>query len=135
MESVLPPFPIESVEEEQEQPSLTYKLDLDKGVIVGMVDGIEAVQQAIRKALITPRFKCLIYDNQYGSEIKQVITAEDATPEFIQTEIPRLVKDALSQDTRILRVYNFDVEVKGDEAFVRFDVDTVFGETTIETII
>lgn len=135
MESVLPPFPIDSVEQEQEQPSLTYKLDLDKGVIVGMVDGIEAVQQAIRKALITPRFKCLIYDNQYGSEIKQAIIAGDATPELIQSDIPRLVKDALSSDTRILDVGNFDINMQDDSVYVKFDVDTIFGSAVIEEVI
>lgn len=135
MESVLPDFPIAEVEQATEPPSHTYKMDLDKGVIVGMVDGREAVMQAIRKALITPRFKCLIYDNQYGSEIKQNIIAEDATPEYIQTEMPRLIKDALSPDTRILQVYNFSLRIDGEAVYVKFDVDTVFGQMTIEEAI
>ena len=58
MESVFIPIPVTEVTEAQEKPSLTYKLDLDKGRIVGTVDGLEAVNQAIRKAIITPRFKC-----------------------------------------------------------------------------
>ena len=56
------PIPVETVSEAEELPSKTYRLDLDKGRIVGKVDGLEAVNQAIRKAIITPRFKCLIYD-------------------------------------------------------------------------
>ena len=88
MDSVYIPLPINEVTEAVEKPSLTYNLDLEKGRIIGKVDGIEAVKQAIHKAIITPRFKCLIYDNQYGSEIRDVIIAQDATPEYTETVIP-----------------------------------------------
>ena len=42
MSRVFVPIPISGIEEEKEQPSLTYKLDLDTGRIVGKVDGLEA---------------------------------------------------------------------------------------------
>jgi len=129
------PIPIGTVSERPEPPSLTYALDLDKGRIIGMVDGIEAVNQAIRKALITPRFKCLIYDNQYGSEIQQVIINQDATPELIRTMIPRLVEDALKPDTRILKVYDFDIDLKDDSAHISFKADTIFGTTTMREVV
>lgn len=129
------PFPIGEVEQEQEQPSLTYRLDLDRGRIVGMVDGLEAVNQAIRKALVTPRFRCLIYDNQYGSEIKETIIAGDATPEFIEADMPRIVKDALSPDTRVLDVYDFALSFADERAFIHFKARTIFGETVVEEVI
>lgn len=110
MSSVFIPVPISGIEEEREEPSLTYKLDLDTGRIAGKVDGLEAINQFIRKALITPRFHCLIYDNQYGSEIKDTITSQNATEELIEAEIPRLVSDALLCDGRVLKVYNFRYE-------------------------
>lgn len=84
MSRVFVPIPISGIEEEKEQPSLTYKLDLDTGRIVGKVDGLEAVNQFILKALLTPRFHCLVYDNQYGSEIKDTVTDESATEELIR---------------------------------------------------
>nr|DAL85212.1 MAG TPA: Protein of unknown function (DUF2634) [Caudoviricetes sp.] len=133
--SVILPIPIGEVEQQQEQPSLTYRLDLDRGRIVGMVDGLEAVNQAIRKHLITPRFRCLIYDNQYGSEIKETIIAGDASPEYIEAEMPRIVRDALSIDSRILDVYDFSYSFDGEEAFIRFRASTIFGETVIEEVI
>lgn len=135
MESVFIPLPIKEVTEETEKPSKTYRLDLDAGRIVGMVDGIEAVNQAIRKALITPRFKCLIYDNQYGSEITEAVIAKDATPEYVETVIPGFVKDALKPDTRILDVYDFEFEFRGDGAYIFFRADTIFGETEFEEVI
>lgn len=135
MESVFIPLPVSEVTEAGEKPSLTYKLDLDKGRIVGKVDGLEAVNQAIRKAIITPRFKCLIYDNQYGSEIEDMVIDKDATPELIEAIIPGFVKDALKPDTRILKVYDFDFEFKGEGAYIFFRADTIFGETEFEEVI
>lgn len=135
MSEVYIPLPIAEVEETQEAPSKTYSLDLDNGRIIGMIDGIDAVNQAIRKAIITPRFKCLIYDNQYGSEIEDAIIANDATQEYIETVIEGFVTDCLKPDTRIISIYDFSVEIKNDSVFVSFKADTIFGETVIEEVI
>lgn len=135
MAGVFIPIPISGIEEEREEPSLTYKLDLDAGRIVGKVDGLEAINQFIRKALITPRFHCLIYDNQYGSEIKGTITSENATEELIEAEIPRLVSDALLCDGRVLRVYNFRYEFVEDYCHIFFNADTIAGTTSFEGVI
>ena len=78
MSRVFVPIPNSSIEEEKEQPSLTYKLDLATGRIVGKVDGLEAVNQFILKALLTPRFHCLGYDIKYGCECKYSVTDENA---------------------------------------------------------
>lgn len=132
---VILPIPIGDVEQQQEQPSLTYRLDLDRGRIVGMVDGLEAVNQAIRKHLNTPRFRCLIYNNQYGSEIKETIIAGDASPEYTEAEMPRIVRDALSIDSRVLNIHDFSFSFDGEEARIRFGASTIFGETIIEEVI
>lgn len=129
------PIPVSTIEEAEEKPSKTYRLDLDEGRIVGYVDNLEAVNQAIRKALITPRFKCLIYDNQYGSEIEDAVTAKDATREYVEAVMEGFVKDALLPDTRILSVYDFSFEFRDDAAFISFRADTIFGETTVEEVI
>lgn len=129
------PIPIETIKESEEKPSLTYRLDLDAGRIVGKVDGLAAVNQAITKAIITPRFKCLIYDNQYGSETEEAIISKDATPEYIEAVAEGFVKDALRPDTRILSVYNFKIEFEEDNARISFQADTIFGKTEIEEVI
>lgn len=129
------PIPIGDLEQERERPSLTYHLDLTRGRIVNRVDGLEAVNQAIRKALLTPRFRCVIYGNQYGSEIKQTIIAGDATREYFETEMPRLVKEALLIDSRVLDAYDFSFSFKGEQASICFTAKTVFGDTAIEEVI
>lgn len=129
------PIPFETVKEAEEKPSLTYRLDLDAGRIVGKIDGLKAVEQSIRKAIITPRFKCLIYDNQYGSEIEDALIAKDATRDYTEAAAEGFVKDALLPDTRILSVYDFRIELTEDYAHISFKVDTIFGKTEIEEVI
>lgn len=129
------PIPVETVSEAEELPSRTYRLDLDKGRISGKVDGLEAVNQAMRKAIITPRFKCLIYDSQYGSELEKAVIAKDATQEYVRATAARFIKDALLPDTRILSVDNVEVEFSGDGAHFRFRASTIFGDTEIEEVI
>lgn len=129
------PINIAEIQDAQEKPSKTYRLDLDAGRIVGTVDGVEAVQQAIRKAIITPRFKCLIYDNQYGSEIEDAVIAKDASREYAESVIEGFVKDALTPDSRILECHDFSVTFKDDEATIEFTADTIFGEIEVEEVI
>lgn len=131
------PIPILELENETEQTSRTYRLDLERGRIfpAGSCDGLEAVNQFIKKTLLTPRFRCLIYDNQYGSEIKQTITTADATKEYIEAEIPRLVRDACLSDSRILDIYDFSFEFKDECAHIRFKANTIFGKLAVEEVI
>lgn len=134
-ESVFIPIAVGTVEDAEERPSKTYKLDLDRGRIAGHVDGQEAVQQAIRKALLAPRFKCLIYDHQYGSEVEEAVTVNDATREYIEAAVPEFVRDALRPDTRVLDVFDFTFELKEDKAYIGFTAETIFGKVRIEEVI
>lgn len=129
---------VEVEEAAQARPvvSRSYKLDLTRGRILraGSIDGLASIQQTIKKAILTPRFRCLIYDNQYGSEIQQVITAEDATLELAEAEIPRLIREALIPDTRIFEVQDFEFDFVNDRAYISFTAQTVFGELVINEV-
>ena len=137
MESSFIPIPIQNLEFEAEQPSRTYRLDLDRGRIfsLGSADGMAAVEQFIRKALITPRFRCLVYDNQYGSELKQTVIAGDATPEFVETETPRLVRDAILVDSRVLEAVDFVITFNNDEVGIEFTAVTALGNIRIAEVV
>ena len=137
MESSFIPIPIQDLEFEAEQPSRTYRLDLDRGRIfsLGSADGLEAIEQFIRKTLITPRFRCLVYDNQYGSELKQTVIAGDATPEFVETEIPRLVRDAILIDSRVLEAIDFVITFENDAVGIEFTAVTALGNIRIAEVI
>ncbi len=82
--------------EETPQPSLTYTLDLNNGHIgAGVLDGLDAVKQAVFKILATIRFEHLIYSPDYGNEA-DVGAVRGRT--IFETEIERWVREALLQD-------------------------------------
>lgn len=114
--------------EAQEQPSLTWKLDLENKRITQMVDGLEAVKQAVFIILETQRFQYLIYSFDFGSELEGLI---GKSPLFVQSEIRRLIKEALLQDERITDVQNVRFQSQGDSMLVEFTVVSVFGDFTM----
>lgn len=113
----------------EQQPNLTYKIDFEKRRIVGMVDGLEAIKQAVYLILRTERYEYLIYSDNYGSEFRGLIGME---PAFIQSELKRRITEALTQDDRIEDVTNFETEINGDSATVRFTVVTNLSNFTVE---
>lgn len=134
------PIPFDTIEDEGTGTSRTYAIDWENGMIGGFVDSVEAIKQFIKKALITPRFKCLIYDNQYGSEIKETVLDKNVTREYLEAEIPFLVEDALVHDERVLQVYNIEITFGEsyplqDSVIVTFDVDTIYGKIPVEEVI
>lgn len=134
------PIPFDTLEDEETETSRTYAIDWENGRIAGFVDECEAMRQFIKKALITPRFKCLIYDNQYGSEIRDNLIDKNVTRDYIEAETPFLVEDALIHDARVLKVYNIEITFGEsyplqDSAIVTFDVDTIYGKIPVEEVI
>lgn len=133
-------IPVAAIEDEEMITSRTYAIDWEAGRIVGFIDKQDAVKQFIKKALLTPRFHCLIYDNQYGSEIRDNVIKNTATREYIEAEMPFLISDALIHDERILYVYNFGFEFKDtypqqDSVIISFDVDTIYGSIQTKEVI
>lgn len=114
--------------EDQEQPSLTWKLDVENKRITQMIDGLEAVKQAVYIILETQRFQFLIYSFNFGSELQGLI---GKSPLFVQSEIRRLIKEALLQDERITDVQNVRFQTQGDSMLVEFTVVSVFGDFTM----
>lgn len=125
-------LPFDNLTEGEEQPSKTYRLSLDGKRVRGYADGLEAVKQAIDKALRTARYKNIIYDETYGSELHSVLLDPSTTKEFIEVSFPRLIREALSGDTRILGVSGFSFEYGKDSVTVRFTANTIFGSTEVE---
>ncbi|MBB6670287.1 DUF2634 domain-containing protein [Cohnella nanjingensis] len=110
--------------EEVQQPSRTYRLDLESNRIVGKVDGLEALRQFVFKTLSTERFEHLIYSNDYGMEGSQLL---GTSPLLFRSEIPRRIREALIVDDRVQTVERFETTVDGDSALVRFVVVSVYG--------
>lgn len=116
-----------------DQPSRTYGIDFDRGRVVGMVDGAEAMRQAIGKILRTERFAHLIYSWSYGIELSGVLGQSFPV---VQSEVRRAVREALLQDGRIQDVRDITVSHAGRRAAkVSFMALTVFGVLLVEEVV
>ncbi|MBW7458396.1 DUF2634 domain-containing protein [Paenibacillus sepulcri] len=110
--------------EEIARPSYTYKLDLRTQRVSGMVDGLEAVKQAVFKILQTVRYRHVIYSFDYGHELESLI---GTNPLFVEAEVRRMLEEALLQDNRIREITDLKVEITGDSIAAVFNVMTDTG--------
>ena len=90
-----------------EMPSRTYKLDTHQKRIIGYVDDLDAMVQAIQKIFETERFAWQIYTHEYGIELESLIGQER---DFVITVLESRIKDALLSDDRIIDLQDFQVE-------------------------
>ena len=106
------------------RPSKTWIIDRSAMHVGYMDEGLEAVRQAVEIALNVDRFRWQIYNTNFGNELKDLI-GDDA--DYIQSEFPRMVDDALSVDDRVIDTTDYIFTVNGDSMAVSFTVNTVFG--------
>lgn len=115
-------------EVEVQMPTRTYKIS--NGRVNGWIDDLEAMRQAVEKILLTERFEWVIYSDNYGIEIQDLIGNDF---DLIKSEIERVVSEALLADERIESVDNFDLQQTDRSSLVfSFTVLTVFGEINME---
>jgi hypothetical protein len=107
-------------------PSLTHKLNLDKGRISGKVDGLEAVKQMVYKLLATPAGVYPIYSSSYGLFFDDLIGLNHAV---VKSEIRRRIRENALIDDRISAVDDFNFEQEGDILKMSFKVTAITGET------
>ncbi|WP_302389094.1 MULTISPECIES: DUF2634 domain-containing protein [Bacteria] len=108
------------------QPSKTYHLDLQRGRIVGFVDGYEAIKQAIIKIMLTEKYAYVIYDHYYGVGLEQYIGKDIS---FVVADLGSTIENALLYDDRILAVNDIEI-TRGsniDGLLVKYSVETVDG--------
>lgn len=106
----------------------TYKIE--NNLIVGIVDGIEAVRQSVDKMLNTERFEHVIYSDDYGVEFSSLIGESFG---LVEAELERVISEALLVDDRIVELTNFTFEkTKTNAARASFVVQTVFGDISLE---
>lgn len=107
------------------QASRTYKLCPESGTIGGLIDELDAMEQAVFKILSTERFEYPLYSWNYGIELDELI-GEPVT--FVLPELERRITEALMQDERITTIDTFEYEISGGTVLVSFTVNTIFGD-------
>lgn len=116
------------------QPNKTYKMMIDTDRIQGTIaDDLEAVKQAIYKIINTERYKFLIYSWNYGIELEDLFGKPIP---YVLPEIPRRIKEALTQDDRIKDVLGFDLTYnRKSDVLAKFTVVTIYGNLEIEKVV
>lgn len=116
-----------------EQPTHTYKMNLESNLIRGYTDGQEAMKQAIYKILNTERYQYVMYSWNYGIELLDLY-GEPVS--YVCTELERRITEALTWDDRIQTVDNFEFNIsKKGEILVTFTAHTVFGDVVAEKVV
>ena len=124
---MLPETDITALSGETEiQPSDNYAMRIKKDVIVGHVDGIDAMKQVIYKILGTERYENIIYSWDYGLETRDLF---GEPYDYVCAALEGRIKEALLQDERIQDVSDFAYEPSGKHGVtVTFKVSTIFGD-------
>ena len=114
-------------------PSKTYKLIVNEDKedrIIGFIDELEAVKQAIYHILMTERYSYEIYSDNYGIELEQYI---GKGIDYLETTIEDTLKEALMNDFRIINVTIIEItKITNDTALVKFDVECIYGDLQME---
>lgn len=112
---------------EEALPSKTYAVV--NGRITGVIDGMDAVVQAIDKILKTNRFVNMIYSEQYGNDLDELVGEDFA---YVEADIERVLQEALQADDRIDDVSVLSIRQTGrDSVEISVSVTTAFGSTTL----
>ena len=116
-----------SVRARSHYPDKTYKLDFVNKRIIGKVEGAEAVWQFLHKVFNTDKYAYVIYNWYYGNELHTLL---GMPYDYVVTECPRFIEEALLVDDRIISVDSFAFNrVSVDSLSVSCVVNTVFGAT------
>lgn len=114
----------------EEEPGKTYCMDDAAKRIRGYVDGLEAVKQAAYKILNTERYQHIIYPWDYGIETMDLYGEPIS---YVCPELERRIMEALTQDTRITEVVDFEFEsLKKGSLHVSFVIYTIYGTAQME---
>ena len=119
-------------------PTRTYKIvinqdDGDKSLgqdrIDGYINDLDAVKQTIYLILSTERYKYIIYSWDFGVELSDLF---GKPMNYVISELPRRITEALTQDDRISDVVDFEFERNGKKLHTTFTVITTAGNISTE---
>ena len=114
---------------DEQMTSYTYNINRNTNRISGYIDDKDAIIQAIYLILQTERYESMIYNWYYGVEFDGLI---GKNKDYVTSELQRVIREALTEDDRILEVSDFDITYTEDSALIVFLVETNIGDITIE---
>ena len=113
-----------------ELPSLTHRMILDREIINGKIDKLDAMRQLIYKVLNTERYEYIIYSWNYGIELVDLIGQDK---DYVVAVLPKRISEALKQDDRITNVDGFEFDTSQKRIVqCTFTVHTIYGDIEAE---
>lgn len=112
----------------EQQPSHTYKLDINRWRVKGTTEDADALLQAVYLILSVERYQYPIYSYDYGVELVDLI---GQPKDYVMSEVKRRITEALTQDDRINSVDNWEFESAKKSLTITFTVHSIYGD--IET--
>lgn len=109
----------------EEISNFTYCMNIEKKQIVGTIDDLEAIKQAVYIMLNVERMDYEIYSDDFGVEFDELIG--EPIP-YVLSELKRRITECLTYDDRIEDVDEFEFEVAGGNVHATFYVYTIFGK-------
>ena len=116
----------------RQEPSKTFKLNIEKNRVDGICDDVEALKQTIFLILNTERYQHLIYSWNYGVELNDLIGEPIS---YVIPELERRITEALIQDDRIENIDNFEFQNIKGKVQCRFSVNTKYGNIKAEKVV
>lgn len=112
----------------------TFKFDFSKREFVTNVnnqvltaeDESEILKETVSKILYDDRYKYLIYSDDYGNEINNIL-AQDLTEEVLISEIKRAYTEALAYHPKIESIEDMNVYVENNKIYAEFTVVGKYG--------
>lgn len=114
---------------DEQMTSYTYNINRNTNRISGYIDDKDAIIQAIYLILQTERYESMIYNWYYGVEFDGLIGKQR---DYVTSELQRVIREALTEDDRILEVSDFNITYTEDSALIVFLVETNIGDITVE---
>ena len=106
-------------------PTQTYRLDFVNKRIIGKINQAEAFMQSVQKIFSTDKYAYEIYDWYYGNELLKLV---GQPYDYIVAQVPRIVKEALLVDDRVVEVTDFEFEKTSiDSMTATFLIHSVYG--------
>ncbi|MCW0882452.1 DUF2634 domain-containing protein [Clostridioides difficile] len=116
----------------RQEPSKTFKLNMERNKVDGICDDVEALKQTIFLILNTERYEHLIYSRNYGVELNDLIGEPIS---YVIPELERRITEALIQDDRIENIDNFEFQNIKGKVQCRFSVHTKYGNIKAEKVV
>lgn len=116
--------------EEERQPSLTWKLNPETGSVEGLIDGKEALEQALYMLLRTELGDWAIFEN-YGRELNDLFGLD---PDYVVVEGEARIREAILSDDRFEEIADITLENRGHGSiYITCTAIAATGETATAT--